>query len=126
MPLPSIRCVTLHRADDEAGDVVLTFGVEARHLGGLAAQQRAPVVLAAAGQPLDDLLRHVRRQASGRQVVEKEQRHRALHQDVVDAVIHEVHANGVVTTGHERDLQLGADAVGAGDQHRIAPAPCRG
>ena len=46
-------------ADDEAGEIVLTVGVEAGHLGGLAAQQRTAVVLAAARQALDDLLSDV-------------------------------------------------------------------
>ena len=69
--------------------------------------------------PRDDLLGDVRREPAGRQVVEKEQRPRALHEDVVDAVIDEVDADRVVHAGHERDLELGADAVGARDEHRI-------
>ena len=58
----------------------------------------------------------------GREVVEKEQRPRALHEDVVDAVIDEVDADGAMHVGHERDLQLGADAVGARDENRILRA----
>ena len=106
-------------ADDEAGDVVFAVGIEARHLGGLAAEQRAAVLAARRAPPGDDLLGDLRRQPAGRQVVEKEQRLGALHEDVVDAVIHEVRADGVVSTGQERDLQLRADAVGA---RRPAPA----
>ena len=63
------------------------------------------------------------RQSSGRQIVEKEQRPRPLHQDVVDAVIDEIHTDRVVDAGHERHLELGADAVGAGDEHGILRRP---
>ena len=112
-----------HDADDEPGDVVFAVGVEPRHLGGLAAEQRAAVLAAGARHARDDLLGDVGRQPAGRQVVEKEQRPRALHEDVVDAVIDEVGADRVVHAGHERDLELGADAVGAGDEHRVRRRP---
>ena len=64
----------LDDADDEAGDVVLAVGVEARHLRRLAADQRAAVLAAAARDAGDDLLGDVGRQPAGRQVVEEEQR----------------------------------------------------
>ena len=86
----------LDDADDEAGDVVFAVGVEARHLGRLAADQRAAVLAAGARDAGDDLLGDVRRQAAGRQVVEKEQRLGALHEDVVDAVVDEIGADRVV------------------------------
>ena len=107
-------------ADDEAGDVVFAVGVEAGHLGGLAAEQRAAVLAAAADEAFDDLHRHVRLEPSGREVVEEEQRLRALDEDVVDAVIDQVDANRAVDAGQERHAQLRADAVGARDEHRIA------
>ena len=109
-------------ADDEAGDVVFAVGVEAGHLRGLAADQRAAVLAAAARDAGDDLLGDVGRQPAGRQVVEEEQRPRALHEDVVDAVVDEIGADRVVPAGHERDLQLRADAVRARHEHRLAEA----
>ena len=93
---PSITSRLLDDADDEAGDVVLAVGVEARHLRGLAADQRAAVLAAAARDAGDDLLGDVRRQPAGREVVEEEQRLGALHEDVVDAVVDEVGADRVV------------------------------
>jgi hypothetical protein len=36
-------------------------------------------------------------------------------------VVHEVGADGAVPIGHERDFQLGADAVGARDQDGLFP-----
>ena len=85
-------------ADDEAGDVVFAFAVEAGHLRRLAAEQRAAVLTARSGDAADDRLRNRGRQSAGRQVVEEEQRLGALHQDVVDAVVDEVAADRVVAT----------------------------
>ena len=56
------------------------------------------------------------------EVVEEEQRLGALHEDVVDAHRDEVDADRVVAVERERELELGADAVGAGDEHRLAVA----
>ena len=81
--------------------------------------QRAAVLPARARDAGDDLLGDVRRQPAGRQVVEEEQRLGALDEDVVDAVVDEIGADRVVPAGHERDLELGADAVGARHQHRL-------
>ena len=111
-----------HDADDEPRDIVLAVGVEARHLGGLAAEQRAAVGAARAGQPLDNLHGDVRIQPPGGQIVEEEERVGTLHEDVVDAVVDEVDADRRVHAGHERDPQLGPDAVGARDEHRIVAA----
>ena len=49
------HALALDRAHDEAGQIVFAGGVEARHLGGLAADQRAAVVPAAARDAGDHL-----------------------------------------------------------------------
>ena len=54
------------------------------------------------------------------EVVEKEQRLRALHHHVVHAHRHEVDTDAVVALLLEGELELGADAVGARNQHRLA------
>ena len=54
------------------------------------------------------------------EIVEKEQRLGALHHEVVDRHGDEIDADGVVAAGLDGDLDLGADAVGRGDQDRIA------
>ena len=53
-------------------------------------------------------------------VIQKEKRFRAQDGDVVDAMIDKVLADGVVAVHGEGDLELGAHAVGAGDQDRLA------
>ena len=96
------------------------FRVEARHLGGLAADEGAPVLEAGRRDALHHLRRHVGRETARGEVVEEEQRLGALHEDVVDAVVDEALPHRVVAPGHERHLQLRADAVRARDEHRVA------
>ena len=114
--------LAVDHADDEPGEVVLAVGVEARHLGGLAAEQRDAAVAAGRRHPADHRRRHSRVEPAGRQVVEEEERPRALDQDVVDAVVDQVLADRVVAAGGERDLELGADAVRRRHQHRLLEA----
>ena len=64
--------------------------------------------------------RHVRIQLPHREVIQKEQRRRPLHRDVVHAVVHQVFADRVVPPRQERHLQLRAHAVGGAHQHRLA------
>ena len=80
----------LHHADDGAADVVFARLVEAGHLGGLAADERAAVFRAGAGEALDDVGEDARLQLAGAEVIEEEQRLGAEHGDVVDAMVDEV------------------------------------
>ncbi len=52
------QLVPVDRADDEAGQIVLAIGIEAGHLSGFSADQRAAVGLAGIGQPADNALGH--------------------------------------------------------------------
>ena len=114
--------VAIDRAHDEAGQVVLAVGIEAGHLRGFAADERAAVGLAGLGQAGDHALGHFGVELAAGQVIQKEQRRGALHGDVVDAVVHQVRAHGVVQAQLEGDLQLGAHAVGRADQDGVFPA----
>ena len=62
----------------------------------------------------------MRLQFTGAKIIEEEQRFRAQHGDVIDAMVHEVRADGVVLILLEGDLELGADAVHAADENRFA------
>src|SRR5205085_296931 len=55
-----------------------------------------------------------------RVVVEEDDWLRAAHDDVVDAHRDEIDPDGVVASARERELELGADAVGPGDQHGLS------
>ncbi len=120
---PVDQPLTIDDADDETGEIVLAIGIDAGHLRGLAAEERAAVVAARGSHPTDDRLGDRRRQPTGGEIVEKEQRLGALHEDVVDAVIDEIDTDRVVLVGEEGDLQLGANAIGARDEHRMLVSP---
>ena len=111
--------ILLDEPDTETREVVVVALVHARHLGRLAADERATRLQAAFHDALDDALRDVDLQAPGRVVVEEEDRLGALHDDVVRAHCNQVDADRVVTAGLDREAQLGADAVGAGDHDRL-------
>ena len=88
-------------------------------LCGLAADERRAGLDAAlrhAAHDLGDFFRHVF--AAG-DVIQKEQGLCAHADDVVDAHGHGVDADGVVLVHEDGQFDLGAAAVGAGDQHRL-------
>ncbi len=112
----------LHDADGEAREIVFAGHEGVRVLGGLAADERASGHLASGGDALQHVGGDVDVEALAHEVVEEEERLGALHQDVVDAHRDEIDADRVVPVEREGELQLRADAVGAGDQHRLPVA----
>ena len=90
--------------------------------GGFAADQRAVGLMAGARHAFDELLDDVGIDAAQGQIIEKKQRLGAQRENVVDAVIDQIGAHGGVHAHGRGNLELGADAVGAGDQHGLAPA----
>src|SRR5205809_7004983 len=110
----------LDHAYREPGEVVFALRVHPRHLGSLPADERAAGELATPRDALDDLGSHRDIQLAAREIVEKEERLRALREDVVDAHRHQVDADRVVHAELDRELQLGADAVGPRYEHRLA------
>jgi hypothetical protein len=117
--------ILLHDADAEARKVIIRPMVHTGHLGGLAADQCAARLPASLGDARDDTQGDLYRQVSGCVVVEEEQRLRALHDHVIDAHRNQVDSDAIVPARVDRKSQLGADAVGAGHQHRLAKAPHR-
>ena len=109
----------IDHADDRAGEVVFAALIHARHLRGLAADERAAGFRAGFGEALDELLEDARLQPLGADVIEEKERPRADDGDVVDAMIHEVLADRVVAIERKGELQLRADAIDAGDEHRL-------
>ena len=106
-------------ADDRAGEVVLAGGVEAGEFGRLAAEKGHAVLLAGLAETGDDLLEDGSVELGGADVVHEEERARALHEDVVHAVVDDVLADGVVLLHHHGDLELGAHAVRGGDEQGV-------
>ncbi len=115
------RCAIDH-ADDASREVVFAFAIHARHLCRLASDQGTTARATSLRKTGQNLIENLRLKAFRADVIEKEERSRAQHRDVVDAVVYEVGADRVVAIHRERDLQLGADAIHARDQHRLAHA----
>ncbi len=112
----------LGRADGEAGEVVVPTLVDARHLRGLAADQRAARLSASGGNAGHDLGADRRIEFPAGKIIEEEQRLGSLHHEIIDRHGDEIDADRVVAAGFDGDLHLGADAVGGGDQDRIGEA----
>mmetsp|Transcript_14472 Transcript_14472/g.42528 ORF Transcript_14472/g.42528 Transcript_14472/m.42528 type:complete len:375 (+) Transcript_14472:635-1759(+) len=109
----------LHSAHGEAREVVVPGPVHARHLRRLAADERAPGLLAALCDGGDDGRARVHAQLARCKVVEEEQGLRALHHQVVHHHGHEVDADVVVEARGLGDHELGPHAVRARAQERV-------
>src|SRR5438445_7528969 len=105
-----------NHADDDPGQVVIPERVDARHLGGLASQQRAACLTAGRGDAFDDLRENVRVELAGGEIVEEEHRAGAGRGDVVHAMVDDVDADAAMRGCSDRHLDLGADAIGAGGE----------
>ena len=102
--------------DDRPGQIEFSGAVNAGHLGGFAAEKRAVVRATRALHARDDLARNVGIELAHRKVVEEKQRGCVHDQNVVDAVIDEVRADGSVALRMRGDQNLRADAVGRTDE----------
>ena len=119
---PVDQPVPLDDADAAAGEVERRRVHEPGVLRGLPADERT-ARLAAAGRDAADELRGLRRiEPPDGDVIEEEQRLGAAADDVVGAHRDEVDPDRVVATERGRDRGLGPDAVGRGDEHRLAVA----
>ena len=111
--------IAVNQTNREACHVILIYRIEARHLSGLAADQCAACLTAAVCDTLYQLSDALRIVLADCNVVEEEQRLCAAACDVVDTHSDTVNTNRVMLVHQERQLQLGADAIGAGDQNRV-------
>jgi hypothetical protein len=116
--------VLLDDAEGETGEVVLARRETARMLCGFTANQTAARQSAAASDATYDRGRDRRLQRLGDIVVEKRHRLGTEREHVVHTHGDEVDAHGAVALHHERNAELGADAVGRGHQQR--PPVARG
>jgi hypothetical protein len=116
------EALALDHGDGKTREVVLATGIEARKFRGFAAQQRAPGLQATLGNAGDDRGGDLDVQATAGEIVQEEDGFGTGAQDVVDAHGHQIDADGGVAAGQERELELGADAIGAGHEHGIPPA----
>jgi len=67
----------------------------------------------------DDLGRDLGDEVSGGDVIEERKRRSAVYQDVVDGVIDEIFADGVVDPGGSGNQHLRPNTIGGHDEHRL-------
>ena len=109
----------VHHTDHEPGQIELAGRVDIGHLGRLPAQQRATGRGARVRDTRNNGRDDVRIGTVLRQIIEEKERSRSLDRDIVDAVVDDVRAERVVATERRGDLDLGADAIGGGHEHRV-------
>ena len=109
----------LHNPDHKAGQIKIGVGINARQLRRFAANQRAAGFPAAPDDAPHQHLQPVFVKGGERNIVQKEQGTRAFRQNVVDIQRHQVLPHAFKMPDLGGDFQLGAYAVGAGDQHRL-------
>jgi hypothetical protein len=112
--------VLLGDADAKARQVVVTGGVQPRHLRRLTAGEGAARQFAALGNTCHHGGGDLEFEPSGGVVVKKKEGLGPGHQDVVGAHGHQVDPNGVVATQFQGQFQLGAYAIRPRYQHRLA------
>ncbi len=116
------QCTALGGADCKAREVIIAVLVEAGHLCGLAADQRTAGLPAAFGDAGNDRRGSFRIELAAGEIIQKEQRLGALDDEIIDRHRHQIDADAVVQASLDRDLDLGANAIGRRDQHGILEA----
>ena len=105
-------------ADGEARHVEVIGRHDARVFRGLATEEGGPGDPTAFGDAGDQLFEPRRFEFADGDVVEEEERLGTDAGEVVDQHRDEVDPDRVVASDLTRDVELGADAVGRGDEHR--------
>ena len=107
----------IHQAHDGARHIHFAGLINAGHLRHFAADKRACRGFAGFRHALDDLFDDFGFEFLRGDVVQEKQRPCALHQDVVDAVVHQILAHGVPSVGKPRDFHLGAHTIHGAHQY---------
>ena len=111
---------TIDHSDDTARQIVLAPAIHPGHLRRFAANQGTAAGPTGFGETAQDLIEDLGLEFLRPDVVEKEKRPRAKNGNVIDAVVDEIGADGVVPVHGKGDFQLRPDTVHTGDQHRLA------
>ncbi len=114
--------VAFDDSDDRSRDIVVALCVEARHFRRLSADEDHVVFAAGLGHAHDDAVHHGRFEASHCHVVEEKQRARALDQNVVAAVVHDILSRKRVRSHFDIDLELCPDSIDGTHENRVLEA----
>ena len=101
----------LYDTHREAGNIVLAFGVHARHLGRLATNECATCLTATLGHTGYDLLDLGRLVATHGHIVQEQQRFGALCQDIVYAHGHGIDTDRIVLVNGKGQFEFRTHAI---------------
>ena len=118
-PVAMQRLVFLDHADDRPGEIVVAGLIQIRHLCRFAAGERHVVRPAGARDTRDNLLGDLRHEVPSRDVIEERERCGPVHQNVVDRMIDEILADGVVNARRRGDEDFRSHAIGRHHQHGL-------
>jgi hypothetical protein len=116
---PGQEIVALDGTDGKAREIEPARRIDPGHFRRLAADQGAIGERAALGDAGHQGRCRLHLELAGGQVIEKKQRLRPLHDEVVDAHRDQIDAQRVVPAQCLGEQELGADPVGGGDQERV-------
>ena len=111
-----------HSTDGKTGKVIFAVRVHAGHFCRFAADQRTTGVFAAFGNTGDDAGGGIDIELAAAKIIEEKQGFGPLYQNIVGTHGDEVDTDRIVPLQIKGQLELGANAVGTGDQHRLTVA----
>ncbi len=114
--------IFFHHSHDESNQVVVFFGVYPGHFRGFAADQGAACVPAGRNQSLYNSFNPARVEFTHSDIVLEEKGRRTADKNIIDAVVNDVNADGIVLVQGNGDFHLGAYAVDMRDQHGLMVA----
>ena len=112
---PSRRC--------NRPDRILPSLIEIRKLCGLAADQGATALFARFRESGNQLIENRRVKTFSADIVEKKQRARTGHRDIVDAMVHEILGDCCVPAERDRNFKLRANPIDTRHENRFLHSP---
>lgn len=105
--------------DAEAGEIIIVIAVEVGHDRGFTAEEAAIGLNATVGDTANDGFEEGRVVAGHGDIVEEEEGFGAGAEDIIDAHGDEIDPNRGVISSQLGDFELGADAIGTGNEERF-------
>ena len=111
---PGNQILSVYNAYSKSGYIIVPFAVESGHFRSFPAKEGTPGFLAGISHPSDDFSHMFRIQLSCGNVIQEEQRTRALYQYVINAHSYTVLSDGVMDIHFNSQSELGPYAIRSG------------
>src|SRR5262245_4993936 len=109
-------------ADDETSQIIFSVGKIIRMLGGLTPDQCTPRLTTPCSNSPHNHLGDIDIKLAADKVVQEEKRLGALSDNIIHTHRYKIDADGIVLLHHERHFELGPDAIGGRNKHRMTIA----